>query len=95
MVQQRTTRLGHQNLVRTHGSSQISRSVAHSEAAQKWDNSGHSHLTCITHVRHVSLKRVTHTFRYSTYAFEKILHMKRDGQSLYLPYYEEERNQVR
>jgi 23S rRNA C2498 (ribose-2'-O)-methylase RlmM len=37
----------------------------------KRDNSGSSYLTCITHVRHVGLKRVTHMFHYSTYTFEK------------------------
>jgi hypothetical protein len=37
----------------------------------KRDNSGPSHLTCITHVRHVGPKRVTYRFHYSTYAFEK------------------------
>jgi hypothetical protein len=29
---------------------------------------------------------MTHRFRYSTYAFEEILHIKSEGQSLYLPY---------
>jgi hypothetical protein len=60
--------------------------VGHSEVVQKRDNSGPSHLTCITHARHVSPKWVMHMFCYSTYAFYKILHMKREGQSLYLPY---------
>jgi hypothetical protein len=44
------------------------------------DNSEPSHLTCMTHVRHVGLKQVTHRFYYSTYiAYEK-------GGTLYLPY---------
>jgi hypothetical protein len=37
---------------------------------QKKDNFGPSHLTCMTHVRHVGLKQVTHRFRYTTYAFK-------------------------
>jgi hypothetical protein len=41
------------------------------------DNFRPSHLTCIAYVRHVGLKRVTHRFRYSTYAFNRTLHMKK------------------
>jgi hypothetical protein len=33
----------------------------------KRDNFGPSHLTCMTHVRHVGPKWVTHRFRYTTY----------------------------
>jgi hypothetical protein len=56
MVQWRTTELWHRNLVLTRGSSPIPRFVAHFKAVQKRDNSGSSHLTCMTHVRHVYLK---------------------------------------
>jgi hypothetical protein len=48
----------------------------------KRDNSEHSHLTCITHVRHVSPKRVMHTFCYSTYAFEKNIAYEKRGSKL-------------
>jgi hypothetical protein len=44
---------------------------------QKWDNSGPSYLTCMTHVRHVGPKQVMHKFHYSTYAFNKTSHMKK------------------
>jgi hypothetical protein len=33
----------------------------------------------MTHVGHVGLKRVMHRFRYTTYVFNKILHMKKEG----------------
>jgi hypothetical protein len=50
------------------------------QGCQKRDNSRPSYLTCMIHVRHVGLKRVTHIFHYSTYiAYEK-------GGTLYLPY---------
>jgi hypothetical protein len=65
----RATGFWHRNLVQTHGSLQIPRSVTHFEAIQKKDNSGPSHLTCMTYVRQVDPKWVTHMFRYSTYAF--------------------------
>jgi hypothetical protein len=74
MVQRRTTGLWHRNLIQTRGSSQIPRSVGHSEAVQKRNNSRPSHLTCMTYVRHVGPKRVMHRLRYTTYAF------KLDGQ---------------
>jgi hypothetical protein len=51
----------------------------------KRDNFRPSHLTCMTHVRHVGLKQVTHRFRYSTYVtYENIAYEK--GGTLYLPY---------
>jgi hypothetical protein len=45
----------------------------------KRDNYIPSYLTCMTHVRHVGLKRVTHRFCYTTYAFNKTLYMKNEG----------------
>jgi hypothetical protein len=51
----------------------------HSEAVQKRDNFEPSHLTCMTHVRHVSPKRVMHRFHYTSYTFNKALHMKKRG----------------
>jgi hypothetical protein len=44
----------------------------------KRDNYRPSYLTCMTHVRHVGLKWVTHRFCYTTYVFIKILHMKKE-----------------
>jgi hypothetical protein len=85
VAQRRTTELWHQNLIQIRGSSQILRSVSHSETVQNRENSGPSHLTCMIHVRHVGPKRVTHRFCYTTYALKNIayetisyktLHMK-------------------
>jgi hypothetical protein len=39
----------------------------------KRDNSGPSHLICMTHMRHVGLKWVTHRFRYTTYIFNRTM----------------------
>jgi hypothetical protein len=43
------------------------------------DNSKLSHLTCMTHVRHVGQKWMMDKFYYTTYVFNKILHIKKDG----------------
>jgi hypothetical protein len=39
-------------------------------------NSGPSHLICMTHMRHVGPKRVTHRFPYTTYVFNRTMHWK-------------------
>jgi hypothetical protein len=48
-----------------HVSSQIACSDGHSEAVQKGENFKPTRLTCVTHVSHAGLKRVTHRLRNS------------------------------
>jgi hypothetical protein len=56
----------------------LTTNTTHSENVLKGDNSVPSYLTCMTHVRHVSLKWMTHMFHYTTYVFNKTLHMKKE-----------------